>query len=101
MLRNWWCSITSPRIGGRDEVLLMQHRPGRPRLPRSLFVCAAMLLASCQQAGILDPQGPVASAQRLILINSTAIMLPVVVPVILMALGFAWWYRSSNVRARR
>jgi len=60
-----------------------------------------MLLTSCQQAGILDPQGPVASAQRLILINSMAIMLPVVVPVILMALGFAWWYRSSNVRARR
>ncbi len=28
-------------------------------------------------------------------------MLVVVVPVILATLGFAWWYRSSNARARR
>jgi cytochrome o ubiquinol oxidase subunit 2 len=68
---------------------------------RWLIVGAAMLLSSCQQAGILDPQGPVASAERLLLINSTAIMLVVIVPVILMTLGFAWWYRSSNARARR
>ena len=64
-------------------------------------VCAAILLASCQPAGILDPQGPIASAERLLLINSTAIMLVVVVPVILATLAFAWWYRSSNTRASR
>jgi cytochrome o ubiquinol oxidase subunit 2 len=49
----------------------------------------------------LDPQGPIASAQRLVLINSTAIMLVVVVPVIVATLAFAWWYRSSNTRATR
>jgi cytochrome o ubiquinol oxidase subunit II len=49
--------------------------------------------------GVLDPQGPVAAAERLILINSTAIMLVVVLPVIALTLGFAWWYRSSNRRA--
>ncbi len=49
----------------------------------------------------MDPQGPIASAQRLLLINSTEIMLVVVVPVILATLGFAWWYRSSNARASR
>src|SRR5205807_7459405 len=70
-------------------------------LPRSLVVCAAALVASCQQTGVLDPQGPIASAERLLLINSTAIMLVVVVPVILATLGFAWWYRSSNARASR
>ena len=58
-------------------------------------------VASCQPAGVLDPQGPIASAQLLLLINSTAIMLVVVVPVILATLGFAWWYRSSNARASR
>src|SRR5499427_5430210 len=52
-------------------------------------------------AGILDPRGPIASAQRELLINTTEIMLVVVVPVILMTLGFAWWYRSSNARATR
>jgi cytochrome o ubiquinol oxidase subunit 2 len=49
----------------------------------------------------LDPKGPVASAERLLLINSTAIMLVVVVPVIVATLAFAWWYRSSNPRAAR
>jgi cytochrome o ubiquinol oxidase subunit 2 len=49
--------------------------------------------------GVLDPQGPIAAAERLILINSTAIMLVVVVPVIVLTLAFAWWYRASNRRA--
>jgi cytochrome o ubiquinol oxidase subunit II len=35
------------------------------------------------------------------MINATAIMLVVVVPVILATLGFAWWYRSSNPHAVR
>jgi cytochrome o ubiquinol oxidase subunit 2 len=62
---------------------------------------AAILVASCQRTGVLDPQGPIASAERLLLINSTAIMLVVVVPVIVATLAFAWWYRSSNTRASR
>jgi cytochrome o ubiquinol oxidase subunit II len=62
---------------------------------------AAILLASCKPAGILDPQGPIASAERLLLINSTAIMLVVVIPVIGATMAFAWWYRSSNARASR
>jgi len=76
-------------------------RPGprRSGLLRWAIVCAAAPIASCQQTGLLDPQGPIASAERLLLINSTAIMLVVVVPVILATLGFAWWYRSSNARA--
>jgi cytochrome o ubiquinol oxidase subunit 2 len=49
----------------------------------------------------MDPQGPIASAERLLLINSTAIMLVVVIPVIVATLAFAWWYRSSNTRATR
>src|SRR6266704_4922432 len=64
-----------------------------------ILVGAALLLASCQ--GVLDPQGPIASAERLLLINSLAIMLVVVVPVIVATLAFAWWYRASNPRATR
>jgi cytochrome o ubiquinol oxidase subunit II len=62
---------------------------------------AAILVASCSPVGVLDPQGPIASAERLLLINATAIMLVVVIPVILATLAFAWWYRSSNTRAGR
>ncbi len=51
--------------------------------------------------GVLDPQGPVAAAERLILFNAAGIMLVVVVPVIMMAFAFAWWYRESNARAVR
>jgi cytochrome o ubiquinol oxidase subunit II len=71
----------------------------RSRLVRSAVICAALLVASCRQAGVLDPQGPIAAAEWLLLLNSTGIMLVVVVPVILATLGFAWWYRASNAKA--
>jgi cytochrome o ubiquinol oxidase subunit 2 len=64
-----------------------------------ILISGALLLASCQ--GVLDPQGPIASAERLLLINSTAIMLVVVIPVIVATLAFAWWYRASNTHATR
>src|SRR5258708_4343109 len=71
----------------------------RSRLAFFAALTAACLLASCRRAGVLDPQGPVASAERLILFNATAIMLVVIVPVIALTLVFAWWYRSSNKHA--
>src|SRR5260370_4919912 len=71
----------------------------RPAVHAVVLVGAALLLASCQ--GVLDPRGPIASAERLLLINSTAIMLVVVIPVIVATLAFAWWYRASNARASR
>ena len=77
------------------------HRLRRSGLRRWLVLCAAVLVASCRQAGVLDPQGPIAAQELLLLINSTAIMLVVVVPVILATFAFAWWYRSSNDRAGR
>jgi cytochrome o ubiquinol oxidase subunit 2 len=52
---------------------------------RGLALLAAALAGGCS-GGILDPKGPVASAERLLLINSTAIMLGGVVPVIVATL---------------
>jgi cytochrome o ubiquinol oxidase subunit 2 len=77
------------------------HGSPRPRLRRWPVIWTVILVASCRQAGVLDPQGPIAAQALLLLINSTAIMLVVVVPVILATLAFAWWYRSSNLRANR
>jgi len=54
---------------------------------------------SSRAEGVLDPQGPIATAERIILLNATTIMLVVVVPVIVLTLVFAWWYRASNTRA--
>ena len=95
-MRNWRHASPDALHGPASNA-----RPGprRSGLLRWAIVCAAAPIASCQQTGVLDPQGPIASAERLLLINSTAIMLVVVVPVILATLGFAWWYRSSNARA--
>ncbi len=49
---------------------------------------------------ILDPQGPVAAADKAILIDSIAIMLAIVVPTIIAIFAFAWWFRQSNPRAQ-
>ena len=58
---------------------------------------ACFLTAGC--GGLLDPVGPVGSAEKMILINSTAIMLAIVIPVIIATIAFAWWFRRGNRRA--
>lgn len=55
-------------------------------------------LAGC--SGVLDPRGPIGASEKLILLDSVAIMLAIIVPVIAAILGFAWWFRASNARAR-
>ena len=59
---------------------------------------AAAMLGGCSE-GVLDPQGPIASAERLILFNSTGIMLAIVIPTMLATLAVAFWFRASNSRA--
>jgi cytochrome o ubiquinol oxidase subunit II len=49
---------------------------------------------------ILDPQGPVAAADKAILVDSIAIMLAIVVPTIVAIFAFAFWFRASNPRAQ-
>src|SRR5712671_3336634 len=64
-----------------------------------IVLVAAMALGGCSQ-GVLDPHGPIASAERQILFNSLGIMLAIVIPTIVAILGVAFWFRSSNTRAR-
>src|SRR3954469_25512461 len=61
------------------------------------FLCFA--LSGCS-IGVLAPAGQVGRAERLILLDSLAIMLAIVIPTILVAIAFAWWFRASNPRAR-
>lgn len=67
---------------------------------RALAVAALPLLglAGCD-AALLDPAGPIAGANRTILIDSLGIMLAIVVPTMLATLGVAWWFRAGNRRA--
>jgi cytochrome o ubiquinol oxidase subunit II len=59
----------------------------------------AATLGGCSE-GVLDPKGPIAAAERLIMFNATGIMLAIVIPTILATLGTAFWFRASNGRAR-
>jgi cytochrome o ubiquinol oxidase subunit 2 len=60
---------------------------------------SGLALSGCTD-GVLDPQGPIASAERQILFNALGIMLAIVIPTILATVGVAAWFRASNRRAR-
>jgi cytochrome o ubiquinol oxidase subunit 2 len=64
-----------------------------------LLLAGPFVLTACGN-GVLEPRGPVGAADRTLLIDSLAIMLVIVVPTIFATVGFAWWFRASNKRAR-
>ena len=71
--------------------------------PRRLAAVAALvglglMLSGCE-GNILDPAGPIASAQRTILLNATVIMLCIIGPIIIVTPILAWWFRASNDKA--
>jgi len=68
-------------------------------LALAILLISAMTLGGCSE-GVLDPKGPVAAAERLIMLNATGIMLAIVIPTILATLATAFWFRASNKRAR-
>ena len=69
----------------------------------ALFLFGTLLVTSslgvCSD-GVLDPKGPIAAAERLLMLNSTAIKLAIVIPTIIATLGIAFWFRASNSRAQ-
>ena len=64
----------------------------------AVVLIGAATLGGCTE-GVLDPKGPIALAERQILLNSLGIMLAIVIPTILATLAVAFWFRSSNWRA--
>jgi cytochrome o ubiquinol oxidase subunit 2 len=76
----------------------MIEGPARP-MKRIVAAAPLMLLASACNRGILDPVGPVGSAEKTILINSTAIMLAIIIPTMIATIAIAWWFRRGNAKA--
>jgi cytochrome o ubiquinol oxidase subunit 2 len=68
--------------------------------PSNVLISTAAASTLCGCGGVLEPRGPVGAAEKLILIDSLAVMLVIVVPVILATIGFAWWFRATNQRAK-
>lgn len=60
----------------------------------------AVLAGGCDRMVVLNPKGPIADAERGLLIDAFSVMMLVIVPVIVMAFWFAWRYRASNRAAR-
>jgi cytochrome o ubiquinol oxidase subunit 2 len=71
------------------------QRPGR----LVLLVMVAVALVGCDE-GVMSPKGPIGHAEKTILFDATVIMLAVVIPVIVLTLAFAWWFRAGNQKAR-
>ncbi|PKR89881.1 ubiquinol oxidase subunit II [Pleomorphomonas diazotrophica] len=66
--------------------------------PALIVLGTGLLLAACSSV-ILEPAGPIAAKEKQLILISTALMLLVVLPVIILTLFFAIWYRASNTRA--
>lgn len=58
-------------------------------------------MQSSWHSGVLDPQGPVAAAERTIIFNASLIMLAVIVPIMVAIIVLAWWFRAGNTKAPR
>ena len=58
-----------------------------------------LLPGACYSESIFATAGPIAESERIILFDSVAIMLAIVVPTLLAIAGFAWWFRAGNTRA--
>jgi cytochrome o ubiquinol oxidase subunit II len=72
----------------------MQLAPGATAASALISV-----LSGCNR-GVLDPVGPVAAAEKTILINSTAIMLAIIIPTMLATVAVAFWFRRGNAKAQ-
>ncbi|HEU4697077.1 MAG TPA: ubiquinol oxidase subunit II [Sphingomicrobium sp.] len=66
---------------------------------RSLPAIAALFALSACNRGIFDPVGPVAAQEKQLLINSTAIMLAIIIPTMIATVAVAWWFRRGNTKA--
>ncbi|HEX4171882.1 MAG TPA: ubiquinol oxidase subunit II [Acetobacteraceae bacterium] len=74
----------------------------RAALRRHLLtaLCGGLPALTGCSGGVLEPRGPIGAANRIILFNALEIMLAIVIPTIIAALVFAWWFRESNLKAR-
>ena len=68
-------------------------------LRRLTIASLVALSASACNRGILDPVGPVGAAEKTILINSTAIMLAIIIPTMIATVAVAFWFRRGNKKA--
>ena len=90
------------RVQGRRPQPLRPNPCARVRAAHRIAAVCVLVLPFAGCAGsVLDPQGPIGAQEKIILLDSLAVMLAIVIPTILATLVFAWWYRAGNARAKR
>lgn len=62
------------------------------------IIAALFILSGCDLA-LFNPKGEIAEYEKWLLIFSALVMLIVIIPCIIMAVVFPWWYRESNKKA--
>ncbi len=67
-------------------------------LKRLSWLAPLLLLAGCD-AVVLSPSGDIAARQAELLVQSTLLMLIIIVPVMALTVWFAWRYRATNRQA--
>jgi cytochrome o ubiquinol oxidase subunit 2 len=72
----------------------VEHFSGKLR--HAAVAALALLAGGCDRMVILNPKGPIADAERGLLIDAFTVMMIVIVPVIVMAFVFAWRYRAGR-----
>jgi cytochrome o ubiquinol oxidase subunit II len=66
------------------------------RLRCAAIAALALLAGGCERMVVLNPKGPIADAERGLMIDAFTVMMIVVVPVFVMAFVFAWRYRAGR-----
>ena len=66
------------------------------KLRYAAIAMLAFLAGGCDRMVVLNPQGPIADAERGLMIDAFTVMMLVVVPIIVMAFWFAWRYRARG-----
>ena len=82
----------------RNHFTLSSHR-SKTFFNSFFSIIGVLLLSSCQEKGLLDPVGPIGRQEETIIFNSAEIMLIIGIPVILLAIFAAIWFRKGNKKA--
>ncbi len=84
-----------------DPIVERRRQRTRSAGGAAAVALVGLALSACRRDSVLTPVGPVGAQERLILLDSLAIMLAIVIPTMVATAAVAWWFRASNSRARR
>jgi len=74
-------------------------RPALRKLSILMSLAMLLVLSGCSDAMVLDPKGPIASAQKDLILITVIICAVIAIPVFIITAVIIWRYRASNKSA--